>query len=153
MLKNLIKRLKGNASELAGSALSADNDVVMEAMVSAMVLTAYADGICADEEVDAVNKLIQSSPQLREFHSEPARLFDRYCDLYEASPMMAKIDLMKNIDKIVGDAQNAPRVLISAIEVAFAESGDEEEVALSPKEELILSYIARKLDLRLGQFI
>jgi tellurite resistance protein len=154
MFKNLMKRLKGNAANIANSALAADSEAVMEAMIAAQVLTCYADGTCSNKEVDAANKVIKSSPQLVEFHNEPVRLFDSYCDQMEASFMMGKIDLMKKIEKIAGDTENAPRVLISAIEIAFADAPeDAEELRVSPEEEQVLSEIARTLDLKLGKYL
>lgn len=152
MLGNIIKRLKGNFSNVANSALAANEETVMEAMVASMVLVAYADDICSNEEVDKVNDLIASNPQLREFRNEPVRLFDNYCDQMEASPMMARIDLMKKITKVLGDETNAPRVLISAIEVAYS-SVEEGEDNISEKEEDTLADIAKALDLKLGKFI
>ena len=153
MFGNIMKRLKGTASSIAGSALSADKETVMEAMIASAVLVAYADGTCQNEEVDQVNKLIKSSPQLREFHNEPARLFDNYCDQMEASYMMAKIDLMKKVTAIAGDTENSPRVLISAIEVANASKKKGDKSPISDAEEQVLSDIARELGLMLGKYI
>ena len=153
MFKNLFRRLKGNASEIASSALSADDVTVMEAMIASMTLTAYANGECENVEVDKVNEMIESNPQLKEFYNEPARLFDNYCDQMEASPMMAKIDLNKKIEKVFGDEENATRVLIAGIEVAASSKVEDSEEVFDKDEERVLSEIAKMLDLRLGKFI
>ena len=153
MFKNIRNKLKGTFSGLAGSALSADSETTMEAMIAATVLVAYADGECSNAEVDKVNQLITSNPQLKEFHNEPVRLFDSYCDQMEASTISGKRDLMKKVLKMSGDVEGSERVLIMAIEVAHADKAEDDESPLGDSEEQVLSDIARQLDLRLGQFI
>lgn len=155
MFGRIFKRVKGITSGTADSVLAAGDETVMEAIVAAMVKVAYADGECQNEEVDKVNQLIQSHPLLKEFHNEPARLFDSCCDQMEASHIMGTRAMDTKIEKIYGDEKNAEIVLISAIEVAAAseEDSEDETVTINKKEEEVLSKIAKMLDLRLGKYL
>ena len=154
MFKSITRKFKTAFSGVTENALAASDEKVMEAMIAAMVRVCYADGICQNEEVDKVNEMIKSNPQLVEFYNEPARLFDAYCDQMEASSIMAKMDLNKKIEQIAGDSVNAPRVLISAIEVAFAHAPENtEELRISPEEEQVLVEISKMLDLKLGKYL
>ena len=116
MFKNVLKRFKAVTSGMASSAIAADEETVMEAIVAGFVVVAYSDGECSNSEVDKVNGLIKSNPQLKLFRNEPVRLFDAYCDQMEASSIQGRIDMMAKIAKMSGDEANSQRVLISAIE-------------------------------------
>lgn len=153
MFGNLFKRLKGTTSGLVNSAISVDDVKVMEAMVASMALVAYANNVCEDKEVDAVNKMIESNPALVNFHNEPVRLFDSYCDQMEASIIQGRRDMMSKISKLIGDVENSERVLIVGLEVAYAGQQEDEEEKISKEEETVLSQIARELDLRLGKYL
>jgi len=153
MFGKILKRFKVKTSGIAGSAISADNVSVMEAMIAGVVQVAYADGTCSNDEVDAVNKLVKSNPQLKLFRNEPVRLFETYCDQMEASTIQGRIDMKKRIAQMSGDTENSERVLIAAIEVAFAGKEEDNEDPISEVEEDVLAEIARELDLRLGQYI
>lgn len=155
MFGRIFKRLKGATSGVTDSALAVSDEKAMEAIIAAMCKVAYADGECQNEEVDKVNAMIQSHPLLKEFHNEPARLFDNYCDQMEASYIMGSKAMDNTIAKVLGDDTTSEVVLISAIEVAAAsvETDEEEEVSINKDEEKVLSEIAKKLDLRLGKYL
>lgn len=153
MFGNLLKRFKGSTAGLASSALSVNDEVAMSAMVAAMVKVCYANDVCDNDEVDSVNKMISTNPQLKEFRNEPVRLFDSLCDQYEASPMQAKLDLDKTIAKVIGDVESSERVLICAIQVAYASKAEDDESPIDEKEDEALYEIAKMLDLKLGKFI
>jgi len=155
MFGRIFKRLKGATSGMTDSALAVNDEKAMEAIIAAMCKVAYADGECQNEEVDKVNAMIQSHPLLKEFHNEPARLFDNYCDQMEASYIMGSKAMDNTIAKVLGDDTTSEVVLISAIEVAAASAATdgEEEVKIDKDEEKVLSEIAKKLDLRLGKYL
>jgi len=155
MFGRIFKRLKGATSGLTDSALSVSDEKAMEAIIAAMCKVAYADGECQNEEVDKVNAMIQSHPLLKDFHNEPARLFDSYCDQMEASFIMGSKAMDTTIAKVLGDDTTSEVVLISAIEVASAstEENEQETVSINKDEEKVLSEIAKLLDLRLGKYL
>jgi len=147
MLGNILNRLKGTAGSLATSALSSSDKDVMEAMVAAATITAFADGDCSDEEVTVITNILDTSDQLEAFGDEPAELFEKYCKTMEASARMGKNKLMKEIKDVVGDEENAIRVLIMAIEVADSDNNIDED------EMKVLKAIATTLNLNLNDHI
>jgi len=147
MLGNFFKKLKGGAENLATSALSSGDKDVMEAMVAAAVITAYADGDCSDDEVSVISKILATSTQLESFGDEPLLLFEAYCNKMEASKRMGKNELMKEISDLTGDKNNSVRVLIMAIEVADADDD------IDTDEMKVLEAIAKTLDLTLRDYI
>lgn len=155
MFGRIFKRIKGATSGATNAALAVSDEKAMEAIIAAMCKVAYADGECQNEEVDKVNAMIQSHPLLKEFHNEPARLFDGYCDQMEASTIMGNKAMDAIIAKVLGDDTTSEIVLISAIEVAAAsvEGEGEEKVAIDKDEERVLSEIAKSLELRLGKYL
>ena len=153
MFGNLFKRFKVGTSGIAGSALAANEETVMEGMVAAMVIVAYSDHSCTNEEVDGATRIIEASPQLKLFGNEPVRIFDSYCDQMEASFIQGRLDLLERVGKLSGDTKNSERVLIAAIEVAFADTNEDDENPISKTEDNVLSEIARTLDLRLGKYM
>lgn len=154
MFGNLFKRFGVATSGIAGSALAANEETVMEGMVAAMVIVAYSDRTCTNEEVDGATRIIEASPQLKLFGNEPVvRLFDSYCDQMEASFIQGRLDLLERVSKLSGDTKNSERVLIAAIEVAFADTDEDDENPISKTEDNVLSEIARTLDLRLGKYM
>jgi tellurite resistance protein TerB len=126
MFKNLFGKLTGSLADIAKSAVSSSNTDLMEAMVAAGALTAYADGELSSEEMVMVKGILDSSDQLKEFGDEPVQIFDKYCDKLETSKRIGKMDLMKEIADVKNSPDEAQRVLLMAIEVADASDGIEE---------------------------
>ena len=143
----LFDKLKGLGQSLVNTAVSVNNKDLMEAMVAAGTIVAYADGDCSDEEVAVVSAILNSSPQLEAFGDEPAKYFDKCCNQMEASKRMGKNTLMKEIGDVAGNQEDSVRVLIMAIEVADADDNiDEDEMKM-------LNDIAKKLNLTLADYL
>lgn len=147
MIGNFLAKLKGGADALVNKALSSSDKDVMEAMVAAAALTAYADGDCSEEEVTVTLNILGSNTSLEVFGTEPIDLFNKYCDLIEKSKRTAKHQLMKEITDLKGDKENSIRVLIMAIEVADADNNIDED------EMKFLNTIAKELDLKVSDYI
>jgi len=143
----MFKKLKGAGADLANKSIKAENKDLMEAMVCAAALIAYADGELEDEEVEKISKIIDSSKALAAFGNEPHQYFDEQCKALEASYRMGRLDVMKEIADCKGNKDEAEMVLIMAIEVAFADG------ELEPDEEKELKVIATKLGLRLEDYL
>lgn len=143
----LFDKLKGLGASLVNSAVSINNKDLMEAMVAAGTIVAYADGDCSDEEVSVVSAILGSSKQLEAFGDEPAKVFDKYCDKMEASKRMGKNDLMKEIKDVAGNEEDSVRVLIMAIEVADADDN------IDADEMKTLEAIAKALSLNLSDYL
>jgi tellurite resistance protein TerB len=138
-------RQKGQ--EIADTAVRAENKKLMEAMVGAACLVAYADGELSDEEVTATSQLLTHTPALKAFGDTPAKEFDRLCNIMEAGYRMGKLQTMRDITKSKDNKEDAEMVLVIAIEVAYADGGCE------PDEEKVLEEIANKLGLKLQDYI
>ncbi len=147
MFGSILGKIKGGAESLLTTALSADNKDVMEAMVAAGTLSAYADGDCSDDEVKVVAGILSASPQLEAFGNEPLELFEKYCNTMEVSKRTGKFTLMKEIQDLKGDKENSIRVLLMAIEVADADNN------IDAEEMKMLKSIADALDLNVNDYI
>lgn len=142
-----MNKLKGAYADLANSSVKAENKDLMEAMIAGAVLVAFADGELSSEEANVCRDIVGSSEQLKVFGQEPMQLFDKYCDKFEASKRMAKMDLLKEIGDVASNADEAARVLIMCIEVADADGN------IDAEETEMLTTIAGKLNLRLTDFM
>ena len=90
-----LDKLIGKAKGLAEQIVPADNTDLMEGMVAAGTLVAYADGDCSDDEITTIQNILNSSTQLSSFGNQPSAYFDACCDKIEASKRMGKLDLKK----------------------------------------------------------
>jgi len=142
-----IKKMKGAGAELANKSIKAENKDLMEAMVSAAALIAFADGELEDEELAKIGKIIDSSKALEAFGTEATQYLDKQCATLEASYRMGRLDVMKEIADCKGNKDESEMVLIMAIEVAFADG------EMEPEEEKELTAIAGKLGLKLADYL
>lgn len=143
----MFKKLKGAGSELAKKSVKAENKDLMEGMISAAALIAYADGDLGDDEVEKIQKIIGSSASLEAFGIEATQYFDKQCSALEASYRMGRLSVMKEIEDCKGNKEEAEMILIMAIEVAYAD-GD-----CDADEDKELKAIAVKLGLKLDDYI
>jgi len=142
-----LKKVKGAGAELAKKSVKAENKDLMEAMVCAAALIAYADGELEDEEVVKISQILDNSIALEAFGTEPAQFFDKQCQTLDASYRMGRLTVMKEIADVKGNQEESEMVLIMAIEVAFADG------EMEPEEEKELNAIAGKLGLKLADYI
>jgi len=142
-----IKKLKGAGADLANKSVKAENKDLMEAMVGAAALIAYADGELEDSEITAIDGLLKNSKALAVFGNEPSQEFDRLCTVLNSGYRMGRLEVMKEIDDCKGNKDEAEMVLVMAIEVAFADGECE------PEETKELEAIANKLGLRLTDYM
>jgi len=142
-----MKKLKGAGTELANKSVKAENKDLMEAMVGAATLIAYADGELEDEEITAIAGIIENSKALEAFGTEPMQEFDKLCKVFESGYRMGRLNTMREIADVKDNKEDSEMVLVMAIEVAFADGECE------PAEEKELKTIAQKLGLKLDDYI
>jgi len=142
-----MKKLTGAGAALAEKSVKSENRDLMEAMVGAATLIAYADGELEETEMKAIDAIISNSKRLQAFGSEPSQEFDRLCKVMEAGYRMGRLNVMKEISDVKSNKEEAEMVLVMAIEVAYADGECE------PEEEKELNAIAQKLGLRLQDYI
>ena len=142
-----LKKVKGAGAELANKSVKAENKDLMEGMVCAAALIAYADGELEDSEITKISQILDNSKALEAFGTEPAQFFDAQCKVLDASYRMGRLTVMKEIEDCKSNKDDAEMVLIMAVEVAFADG------EMEPEEEKELNAIATKLGLRLADYL
>ena len=142
-----MKKLTGAGEALKEKSIKAENKDLMEAMVGAATLIAYADGELEDEEIAAIDGIISNSKALQAFGNEPSAEFDRLCKVMDSGYRMGRLGAMKEISDCKNNKEDAEMVLVMAIEVAFADG------EMEPEEEKELNAIAQKLGLRLQDYV
>ena len=143
----MFKKLKTAGKDIANKQVKAENRDLMEGLVCAAALIAYADGELEDEEVTKISQILDTSKALEAFGTEPAQFFDKQCKVLDSSYRMGRLGVMKEIEDCKGNKDEAEMVLIMAIEVAFADG------EMEPEEEKELGAIAGKLGLRLQDYL
>lgn len=143
----MFKKLKGAGAEIAKKQVEASNKDLMEAAVGAVALLAYADGELEESETKAINDLLSTTKQLEVFGNAVNVEFDRLCKRLEAGYRMGRLEVLKEIEDVKSNKDEAEMVLVLAIEIAYADG------ELEPEEEKELNTIAQKLGLRISDYI
>lgn len=141
------KKAKAKANEMKEMSIKAENKDLMEAIVGAVALVAYADGELEAEEVNSIKKLLGSTKQLEPFGAETMKYFDTLCDRFENGFRVAKLEVMRELSDIKATPQDAEITLVTAVEIAYADG------ELEPEEEKVLEQIADKVGLRLSDYM
>ena len=123
-----------------------ENRDLMQAVVGAMVLIAYADGECERSELDKIDRLIAANDSLAHFGSEIQQTMGRYVEFMEAGPRLGEMKIMREIADVKNNAQEAEEVFVLAITVAEADG------EIEPAEVKMLAKIGRELGLRVQDF-
>lgn len=123
-----------------------ENRDLMEAIVGAMVLIAYADGDCEKEELDKIERLIRANENLAHFGSEITQIMGRFVEYMDAGPRLGTIKIMREITDIKSNAKDAEEVFVSAITIAEADG------EIEPSELKVLANLGRELGLRVQDF-
>ena len=142
-----LKKMNKAGAAISEKAVKAENKDLMEAMVGAATLIAFADGELEDEEIAAIDAILKNTKALQAFGSEPAQEFDRLCTVLGAGYRMGRLEVMKEISDVKGNKDESEMVLVMAIEVAYADGECE------PEETKELEAIAQKLGLRLTDYM
>ena len=143
----LFKGLKGAAKDISERSIKASNKDLMEAAVGAVALIAYADGELEDAEVKTTKALLGTTKILEPFGAEIDKEFDRLCTRLEAGYRMGRLEVLREIEDVKGNKEEAETVLVLAIEIAYADG------ELEPEEEKELNKIAEILGLRLSDYV
>ena len=131
MLGKLFKKAKRKVGSSVGTIADANEMEVIEAAMAAVVLVAYSSGDeedttpgnLSDAEVDAVVANVQSDEMMEMYGDEPLVIFDSYCDMMDANPRKAKLELMKKIELLEDNEDNSQKVILMAIATAEAAGG------------------------------
>lgn len=134
------------SKELKAAAKKVDKRDMMQASVAIALLVAFADGGCSDEELVALDKLINSNPALNHFGAELGKTLEQYKGMMEAGVTLGRIKLMREIMDCEHSPEEKEEVFAIGIDIA-ASDGD-----IDPAEVTVLKDIAGKLGLSAKAF-
>lgn len=123
-----------------------ENRDLMQAIVGAMVLIAYADGECEKSELDKIERLIRANENLAHFGSEITSTMGRFVEYMEAGPRLGTIKVMREIADIKTNQRDAEEVFVNAITIAEADG------EIEPAEMKVLATLGRELGLRVQDY-
>lgn len=123
-----------------------ENRDLMQAIVGAMVLIAYADGECEKSELDKIERLIAANDSLAHFGSEITQTMGKYVEFMEAGPRLGTMKIMREIADIKNNPKDAEEVFVLAITIAEADG------EIEPAEMQVLGKLGRELGLRVQDF-
>ena len=119
---------------------------LMQAIVGAMVLLAYADGECEKEELEKIERLIAANENLAHFGSEITVTMGRFVEYMDAGPRLGEMKIFREIADIKTNPRDAEEVFINAITIAEADG------EIEPAEVKMLAKLGRELGLRIQDF-
>ncbi len=119
---------------------------LMQAIVGAMVLLAYADGGCEKEELEKIERLIAANENLAHFGSEITVTMGRFVEYMDAGPRLGEMKIFREIADIKTNPKDAEEVFINAITIAEADG------EIEPAEVKMLAKLGRELGLRIQDF-
>ncbi|MNQ95606.1 Tellurite resistance protein TerB [compost metagenome] len=119
---------------------------LMEAVVTGCLLIAFADGTCEEAELKAIESLLRTNKALEGFGHELTDTINRYTERLKAGYRVARLEILREIEQVKGDRQEAEDVLITMLTIAEA---DGEIEAAEQKE---LDTVSDRLGLRLADY-
>ena len=141
MLKALKNRLAGGANRLQG------RTDLLEAVCSSAALVSAADGDVADGEIAATIKAVSASEALRAAFQprEIEQCIEKQLQR-AAGGRVGRMQLMKELEDVAANADDAEMVLLTALDVA------ESDGTIDPAEKAVLGNIAKTLGLNLANY-
>lgn len=119
---------------------------LMEATVGGCLLVAFADGDCEDSELKTIDSLLRTNKALEGFGHELTDTINRFTERLKAGYRVARVEILREIEQVKGDRQEAEDVLITMLTIAEA---DGEIEAAEQKE---LDTVAERLGLRISDY-
>jgi tellurite resistance protein len=130
----------GFFSKAFKSAKKVQNQDLMEAIVAACMLIAAADGSIDKPERDKTDRLLTSNENLEAFKApEIRKVMQKYENILNADFDVGQMKLMKEINDIADNAEQAEEVFLNALAIAKADG------EIGDKEKVVLIKIARNL--------
>lgn len=139
--------LKKKRKEAVAAIGKIENRDLMEAIVGASVLVAFADGDCSADELNKLSNIVENNPNLKHFGSEIGKTIDSYAAQYESSARMAKLNLMKEVTDVSASEDEKQQVLIIAIDIAEADGQIDDD------ERAVLDMIAKEYGLKVDNYL
>ncbi|KLV10230.1 tellurite resistance protein [Photobacterium ganghwense] len=127
-----------------------ENRDLMEAIVGGCLLVAAANdknGKVDESEMTRIHNLIRTNKNLEHFGAEIQEIITRTKARLEASFIAARLEIMREIEDIADDTEQAQDVMANVITIALAD-GDVDEA-----EYAVLEQIAMTLGLHIDDWI
>lgn len=138
---------KKKAAEAFNKIHKVENKDLMEAIVAASILVAYADGDCSDTELEKLQSIIETNDSLKHFGADIGKTIDKYSAMYEAGARLAKVKLKKEISDVSFSDTEKEEAFVIAVEIAGADG------EFSDDEMKILNEIGRIYGLKPENYI
>lgn len=123
-----------------------ENRDLMEGLVGACLLVAYADGELEDDEVLNMEQQLAANPALEGFGSEINKTMSTYKAMLDAGFLIGKVKIMREIKECASDVSEAEDIFVAALTIAQADG------EVEPEEVKILQEISRNLGLNPRDF-
>lgn len=118
-----------------------ENRDLMEAIVGGCLLVAAANdknGKVDESEMTRIHNLIRTNKNLEHFGSEIQEIITRTKARLEASFIAARLEIMREIEDIADDTEQAQDVMANVITVALAD-GDVDEAEYAVLEQIAMT--------------
>ncbi|WP_421179286.1 tellurite resistance TerB family protein [Aeromonas enteropelogenes] len=135
------------AAAARGELKKLENRDLMEAVVGACLLTAFADGECEESELKTIESLLRTSKALEGFGSEITDTMNRFTERLRAGYRVARLEILREIGDVKGNRQEAEDVLVAMLTIA------ESDGEIEPAEQKVLDEVATALGLRLADYV
>jgi len=119
---------------------------LMQAVVGAMVLLAYANGECERSELDKIERLLAANDSIAHFGSEITQTMGKYIEFMEAGPRLGEMKIFREIADVKNNAKDAEEVFVLALTIAEADG------EIEPAELKMLAKLGRELGLRVQDY-
>lgn len=140
------KFLRQKAGKAKASQAKFENRDLMEAIVGGSLLIAAADGSIDDEELESLDKLLESNDKLSHFGSEIYTTLDRFKNMLDAGFRMGKVKILREIADIDANEEDKEEVFVTMLTVAEADGEVDEN------EEQMLIEVGRKMGINLKEY-
>lgn len=140
---NFFKKKAGNMSN---ELKKVENRDLMEAIVGGSLLVAAADGSIDESELLSLEAQISSNQNLQHFGAEIGQTINRFEQQLNAGFRLGKMKIMREIEDIKGNQDDAEEVFINMLTIAEADG------EIDPKEMNILQEVGNKLSIRLSDY-
>lgn len=119
---------------------------LMEAVVGGSLLVAFADGTCEEVELKTVDSLLRTDKALEGFGHELTDTINRYTERLKAGYPVARLEILREIEQVKDDRQEAESVLVTMMTIAASDG------KIEPAEQKELDTVADRLGLRLADY-
>lgn len=143
----MLGMFKKKANKAVGEVKRFEKRDLMQACVGIALLTGYADGELEASEAEKIQKVLATNEALAGFGPELTDTFNRYNALLkDGGLIMGRVKILREIEDVKGDRQEAEDVFVTGITVALAD-GEMEDA-----ERKVLEDIGNRLGLRLADY-